>query len=188
MRLTGGLLAVSLLTTEILLAAESRMAEMLPLHLCSVAAIVALHLAYAKRQAALDFLGYLGMPGALLALLFPAPAVSRCQGLLNASYMVTHALIIVIPAWRMCKGMRVREGQEMQMLLLLHGLALAAYTANLLLGTDYLFLVAPPAGTPLCIPYAYGRGWYLLALEALACAMIALTGRLIPRFFPPVMQ
>ena len=97
-------LAASLMTTEGILLAQGRWREALPLHLCSISALCALALPARGGQGRLDFLGYLGMPGALLALLFPAPAVSRWQTLLDASYYTTHALILVLPLCCLAAG------------------------------------------------------------------------------------
>ena len=184
----GALLLASLLTTEGLLLAEGREAEALPLHLCSISALLALCSAFCAQQAALDFLWYVGMPGALLALLFPAPAVSRWQTLLDASYYTTHALILVLPLCCLAAGRRVRRGRAARMFLLMQGVALAAYGVNLLLGTDYLFLMAPPAGTPLETAYAWGYSLYLLTLEGLLAALLLLTGRALPAICPVFME
>ena len=170
----------SMLTTEGILLAQGRWREALPLHLCSVSALCALALPARGGQGRLDFLGYLGMPGALLALVFPAPAVSRWQALLDASYYTTHALILVMPMCLMAAGRCVRQGRALPLFFLMQGLALAAYVVNLRLGTDYLFLMAPPAGTPLEIAYALGRPAYLLALEGVLACMLLVTGRLMP--------
>lgn len=187
-RLLRYVLAASLVVTEGILIAEGRAKEALPLHLCSVAAIAALDYSFSARQLSLDFLWYLGMPGALLALIFPAPAQSRYQLLLNVSYVTTHLLILGIPLCALIQGKPVRLGQERRMLIALHVLAAAACFANRLLGTDFLFLVAPPAGTPLAIAYAFGYVWYLLTLEALACMWILAMGRLAGRIWPPVLK
>lgn len=184
MRILGALLAASLTVTESVLLLEGRWQEAIPLHLCSLSALAALALCFVRRAWLLDFLWYLGMPGALLALLFPAPAVSRYQLALNLSYGLTHLLILVIPACALASGCRLRRGRGRHALLLLHGCAIVAYAVNLRLGTDFMFLMAPPAGTPLCIPYAWGYGWYLLTLEGLAAAMLILTGRILPALAP----
>ena len=180
LRALRAVLAASLLTTEGILLAQGRWREALPLHLCSVSALCALALPSTGGQGRLDFLGYLGMPGALLALVFPAPAVSRWQGLLDASYYTTHALILVMPLCCLAAGKRIRRGRTLPLFLMMQGFALGAYAVNLLLGTDYLFLMAPPAGTPLEIAYAYGRPVYLLALEGVLACMLLATGRLLP--------
>lgn len=164
LRILGAGLALSLSVTLGLLVLEGRWQEALPLHLCSVSALCALMLAFSFRQPLLDFLWYLGMPGAVLALLFPAPALSRWQHLLNLSYVVTHALILIIPAACMLRGAAPRSGRASKMMLALTALALAAVMANRQLGTDFLFLSAPPAGTPLEIVFKLGYPAYLTTL------------------------
>ena len=62
--------------------------EAIPLHLCSVSALAAAVLAFKPVQPIVDYLWLLGMPGAILALVFPAPAVSRWQTLFTACYML----------------------------------------------------------------------------------------------------
>ena len=64
----GVLLSASLGVTLALLVWEGRWQEAIPLHLCSLSALAAIWLAFSSRQALLDFLWYLGMPGAALAL------------------------------------------------------------------------------------------------------------------------
>jgi len=163
----GGVLTLSMGTTVAILMMEGRGLEAIPLHLCSVSALLSLALVFLKSRSALDFLWYLGMPGALLALLFPAPAVCRLQPLMNLSYAATHLLILIIPALRMASGMRPRGRRAALMMLCMQGIALAAYGVNRMLGTDFLFLMAPPAGTPLEALFRLGYPAYLIALETL---------------------
>lgn len=172
-------LAASMGTTLMLLVLEGRWREAIPLHLCSVSALCAMALALRPRQATLDFLWYLGMPGAALALVFPAPAISRWQGLMSASYGITHAMILIIPGMLMVRGMRPRRGRTPAMLLQLHALALPAWGINRVLGTDFLFLMAPPAGTPLQAVFDWGYAPYLLALEAMMIALCMLMEALL---------
>lgn len=177
----GVLLSASLSVTVTLLVLEGRWRDAIPLHLCSLSALAALALAFSPRQFFLDFLWYLGMPGAALALVFPAPAVSRCQALLDASYVVTHALILVIPACCMACGMRPRRGRSPVMMGALLIIAAAAGAVNRRLGTDFLFLAAPPAGTPLEAVFAAGTMVYhlfLFAMMLMLCLLMdALAGR-----------
>lgn len=169
-RCTGGLgvlLLLCIAATQLLLLAQGRWREAIPLHLCSLSAIAALCAAAGARGAVLDFLWYLGMPGALLALLFPAPAVSRWQGLFDLAYLGTHMLIVLIPLALIRAGARPRSARTAQMMLALQGIALAAFGVNGALGTDYLFLSAPPAGTPLEAVFALGYPAYLFFLEGM---------------------
>jgi len=167
------MLVCSMVVTEGLLVLQGRWREAVPLHLCSISAIAAALLALFSWPFLLDFLWYLGMPGAALALIFPAPASSVCQPLLNISYFMTHALILLIPLCRMALGMRPQKGKTLQMMLLLLGLAGLAAAANSALGTDFLFLSYPPAGTPLETVFRFGYPLYVLTLFAvmLLCCM-----------------
>lgn len=181
-RVLFAVLAVSLMATLSLLILQGRWREAVPLHLCSVCALLSLFLALRPRAWTLDILFYLGMPGAVLALLFPAPAVSACQIVMNASYVVTHAMILVIPAALMIMGMRPRPGLAARMTAYLLIAALAADTVNRVLDTDFFFLAAPPTGTPLAAVYAWGPRAYVIVLALmmlLACmGMDALALRL----------
>jgi len=161
------MLACSVVVTELLLLIQGRWREAIPLHLCSISAVAAGCFACYEKPFLLDFLWYLGMPGAALALLFPAPASSICQPLFNASYFLTHALILLIPICRMAGGMRPRAERTPQMLLVLLGLSGIAALGNKALGTNFFFLSLPPAGTPLEALFHLGYPLYLLTLFAL---------------------
>lgn len=182
-KIMGAVLGASLSVTLMLLALEGRWREAIPLHLCSLSALGALLLVFRPRAWTLDALWYLGMPGAALALVFPAPAVSRFQNLLNASYAITHMMILIIPVVFMLRGMRPRAGRSASAFLLLQGIALAAGGVNGMLGTDFLFLSAPPAGTPLEMVFGWGYPVYLILLETLMFVLCRLMDRLAARMF-----
>ena len=167
----GMLLCASLGVTLALLVWEGRWQEAIPLHLCSLSALAAIALAFSPCQALLDSLWYLGMPGAALALVFPTPAVSVLQALLDTSYIVTHALILVIPSLRMARGMRPQRGRSLAMMGMLLVIAAVAGAVNRWLGTDFLFLAAPPAGTPLEAVFEAGYPAYLAFLFAMMLAL-----------------
>ena len=184
MALCGLLMLASTLVTEVILALQGRFAEAIPMHLCSIASIAAMLVSIGARGMALDFLWYLGMPGATLALLFPAPAISRWQALFNVSYVATHALILIIPALAMLGGDWPRRGRALRMMLLLQVIAMTAGIFNHALGTDFLFLSAPPAGTPLVGVYRRGYAAYLLTLEGLMFALLLLMQAIRTRIGP----
>lgn len=156
-----------------MLAAQGRAQEALPLHLCSVSAMLAAWLSVRESQTALDFLWYLGMAGAALALIFPAPAVSRWQAVFNISYAVTHAMAIAVPLLAIAGGMRPRMDGGFRAMTQLLALAALAFAANDVLGTDFLFLAAPPAGTPLVAVYGLGKGIYYAFLAGMMAAVCA---------------
>lgn len=107
------------------------------------------------------------MPGAILALVFPAPAVSRWQTLFTACYMLTHALIVLIGLSAMAMGECPRAGKAPMALIFLQALALTAFFVNRALGTDFLFLSAPPIGTPLVWIGSAGYGAYIACLQGM---------------------
>ena len=184
MALSGLLMLASTLATEAILALQGRFAEAIPLHLCSIASIAAMFVSIGARGMSLDFLWYLGMPGATLALLFPAPAISRWQALFNVSYVATHALILIIPTLAMLGGAWPSRGRALRMMLLLQVIALVAGMTNRTLGTDFLFLSAPPPGTPLVGVYRQGYAAYLLTLEGLMFALLLLMQGIRSRIGP----
>ena len=95
-RRMGVMILCSMAGTTLMLALQGRIREAVPLHLCSVSALAAAALAFSPAPFVVDFLWLLGMPGAVLALVFPAPAVSRWQTAFTACYVLTHALIVLI--------------------------------------------------------------------------------------------
>ncbi len=179
----GCVLACSMAVTVGMLYAQGRVLEALPLHLCSLSALAAVCLSVRRCAGLLDFLWYLGMPGALLALIFPAPAVSSWQGIFDFSYAVTHAMILVIPLLCVRMGERPRLGQTARMMMVLQIAALAASLANHKLGTDFLFLAAPPAGTPLEWVFSWGYDVYLVFLEMLMLMVCRGMEHLCRKFF-----
>ena len=160
----GMMLSVSLEITLLLLILEGRWQEAIPLHLCSLSAIAAILLSVRPCACLFDFLWYLGMPGAALALVFPAPAISRFQILLNLSYVTTHSLILFIPLIGLFSGMHPRRKQTPVMMSVLFVISCICEAVNRCLGTDFLFLAAPPAGTPLEWIFAFGMIPYRLFL------------------------
>ena len=64
-------------------------------------------------------------------------------------------------------GERPRVGRAPQVLLALQALAVAAFFANRALGTDFLFLAAPPVRTPLEGIYRLSYGAYIAFLQGM---------------------
>ena len=166
-RRMGGIILCSMACTTVMLAVQGRIREAIPLHLCSVSALAAAVLAFMPVQPIVDYLWLLGMPGAILALVFPAPAVSRWQTLFTACYMLTHALIVLIGLSAMAMGECPRAGKAPMALIFLQALALTAFFVNRALGTDFLFLSAPPIGTPLVWIGSAGYGAYIACLQGM---------------------
>lgn len=179
----GWLLLISMGITEGMLLWQGRWREMIPLHLCSLSAVAAFVAAMGiGSEDVMDFLWYLGVPGAVLALVFPAPAQSSCQILMNTSYIITHLMIVLISLGLMRAGRMPRPGRTARMMLALQGIALCAFAVNEAIGANYLFLRLPPANSPLVRVYGWGYPAYLLSLEGIMLAVCAVQSWLLRWF------
>ena len=148
----------------------------------TLAFLLAAVLSFKKSPEILDFLWYLGMPGAVLALIFPAPASSVMQPLFTAGYVVTHAMIAAIPLTAFAMGEEPRRGTAPTQLMALQALALTAFFVNRALGTDFLFLAAPPQDTPLMRVWELGYPAYILLLQGMMlglCLLMSAAHRLL---------
>ena len=173
-RFLFALLALSMATTYLCVAqsGESIVQTLLPLHLCSLCAFLSLAFYLRPAEGLYHFLWYLGMPCASLALLFPSILRVPWQGPLDAAFFATHALIVLSPLTRIAQGFLPRRRGALRTLLWGNAFAACVYAANRLLGTNYLFLMAAPYGTPLQFFESLGRIPYLLAIEAVGAGAV----------------
>lgn len=147
---------------------------LLPLHLCSACAMVCVFFYAHPTGWMFEFLFFVGMPGAALALCFPAVAVSRWQDAMNACFFLTHALVVFAPVLHIAAGERPNPAHALRAYGVLVLYAAVVLAVNVLLGTNYLFLMAAPAGTPLMGLWKLGRGAYYAALALLALLVVLL--------------
>lgn len=144
----------------------------LPLHLCSLMGLTALP-ALLTRGPLLHALVYLGVPGVLLALLFPAVLSTPWPGLTAFFFHLMHAGLLLSPLLPLALGWRpaVRGAWHAGAFLL--GAGLLAGAANALTGGNYLFLAGPVSGTPLTRLAAGGVHLYRTLLTLLAGLLLA---------------
>lgn len=147
---------------------------LLPLHLCSACAVMCVWFYVQPTGWMFEFLFFVGMPGAALALCFPAVAVSRWQSAMDACFFLTHALVVFAPVLHIAAGERPNPAHALRAYGVLALYAAGVLAVNVLLGTNYLFLMAAPAGTPLMGLWQLGRGayWAALALLALLAVLV----------------
>ncbi len=154
----------------------------LPLHLCSMSAVLCMLLCILYQQTAFDFVLLLGGPGALLALCFPAPLASSRPWLMNLAFMQLHVLIVSTAVFFLAQQKPLPEDPR-RAFLLGNGLMLTAALCNQLTGSNYLFLRAAPAGTPLAFLIRPGYGVYLASLEILCMVMMQQLSGLYRRLY-----
>ena len=147
----------------------------LPLHLCSMAMFICLFWAYRPAwDGAGQCLYSLCLSGGVAALLFPDWSRMPLWHFQSLHSFVYHALLVAVPLIAVCSGM-VRPGvsKVWKPMAFLLAAAVPVYGLDLLLGTNFMFLRYPVAGTPLEL-CARCPGGYLLGFGLLAAAVLVL--------------
>lgn len=148
----------------------------LPLHLCSMMGLLTLPMLLSGRDSLRTLCFYLGMPGALAALVFPAVLVTPWPRLTQLSFFVMHAGVALAPLVPFMSGWRPAPRGAVLAGIFLTLMAAAAAWVNGMTGGNYLFLSLPAAGTPLAALANHGLLVYRLRLYAAAVAVLAAEG------------
>ena len=143
----------------------------LPLHLCSMMAVLCIPLCFGCFQAGYSLLLLLGMPGALLALCFPAVVDSSHPLLMRMAFLRLHVLIVAVAVFLWSQKKPLPEDPR-RAFLLGNGFLLLVACINNLIGSNYLFLKAAPTGTPLAFLIRPGYGVYVASLELLCMLLM----------------
>ena len=155
---------------------------MLPLFLCSIQLIAIPLAAFSKgriEQAALDFVSIFGLLGAVLGT-YGAAQNYNAYPVLSFTNVVsgfTHTLSGFAALYIMISGMASMKRKNVWITFaILLGFCVAAYTANILLDYNYMFLMAGD-GTPYDILYNLCSGskiWYPVSVVALFLVYICI--------------
>ena len=149
----------------------------LPLHVCGFSGVMSLPALTRQTPALSRFMRRVAMPGALLALLFPAVFPTRLMTLSEISFFLLHSLLLSLPLLLSRKGMdagplrRARESGATGMYRLCLALLAAAIAVNARFQANYLFLRSLPPGAPFEALNACPDGLRALAAFALAVAL-----------------
>lgn len=147
----------------------------LPLHLCSAMGVITLPMLLTRRRLLWHWSLYLGMPGALMALVFPAVLETPWPRLTEVAFHLLHCCVLLAPLLPLSLGLRPSPRGAWWALLFLILLALTALGVNALTGGNYLFL----QGSPIGWMNRWGlRGWRTL-LAALSLTVLAAEAAII---------
>jgi len=142
----------------------------LPLHLCSLFGVLTIPMLHHSCSLYKEAICFLGAPAAFLTLFFPA--VIRCSHpmLMQVAFYQLHVLLSLIPLFFYRTGKPLPTDPRRTLVL---GSSYLVFIClfNRLFGTNYLFLRAAPAGTPLVWMFRRGTAFYLCALELL-CILV----------------
>lgn len=144
----------------------------LPLHLCSINIFLILWHAISPSRHIGAFLYTVCIPGALAALLFPAWNTLPVSSAMHIHSFTAHILLALYPVVLTVAGeIRPTLRQLLPCLGMLSVLALLVYGVNLLLGTNFMFLMYAEVGNPLAWFYTHW-GSHLWGFPVIAAGVI----------------
>lgn len=122
----------------------------LPFHLCGINILLIGFDLIKQTKTVRNFLYYIGIPGAMLALLFPNWTALPCVNFFHIHSFIVHLLLVMYPVILVTSGEVKPNIRTMpKCVLLLIGLAIPAYILNLIFDTNFMFLMSPETGNPL---------------------------------------
>ena len=171
----GGGVWLCMLTQELLLWMDDRLTlrSGLPLHLCSMMGVLLLPMLLTGNRFLWHTALYLGMPGAMLALLFPAVTPSPWQVWMELAFYTMHCLLVLAPLLPLGLGRRPEPAGAAQAFLFIVVLGITDLAVNAWLKSNYLFLNLPAKGTPLALLAGGGVWMYRMALAGLCLLLLA---------------
>ena len=150
----------------------------LPLHLCSINIFLITVHAWKPSGMLGGYLYTVGIPGTLAALLFPSWTSLPFTNFMHLHSFTVHILLAIYPIVLFVGGdIQPRAKKLYQYLLLLIAMAIPIYGINLLLDTNFMFLMHAAPGNPL---YLFEQMWgnHLLGFP------VIITGVLLVMFVP----
>lgn len=126
--------------------------DYLPLHLCSINIFMILIHAFKPFKVLGVFLYTVCIPGALAALLFPSWTALPLGNFMHLHSFTVHILLALYPIVLFTTGELVPSFKDLpKCLLLLVIMAIPIYGVNLLLNTNFMFLMQADPGNPLLL-------------------------------------
>lgn len=172
------IIAIALLIDEILLkqlpllATGRWLPDYLPLHLCSINIFLIVWHAWKGGNAIGGFLYTVCIPGALAAMLFPTWACLPAANIMVIHSFTVHILLILYPVI-LTAGRDIRPNwrHTPKYIGILVCMAALAYVVNLLLDTNFFFLMHADPGNPL---YFFETAWgsHLLGFPVIIVAVL----------------
>lgn len=152
-KIVAGLIVLDEIYKMIMLAVGGRyIADYLPLHLCSINIFIIAFHAWKPTRSVGAFLYTVCIPGALAALLFPSWTSLPLGNFMHWHSFTIHILLSMYPIALAVGGdIELSVNDIPQCLLLLVGMAVPIYIINLLLDTNFMFLMYVDEGNPLLI-------------------------------------
>jgi hypothetical integral membrane protein (TIGR02206 family) len=146
----------------------------LPFHLCGISGLICSFLPFLKRKQGLfDFVFYTGIIGGIMSVLTPQMNGFDGSDFSYLEYYVRHVLIFLMPLY-MLQNLNIRPSKYsvLRSFGILNILLIIIMPLNFYLGSNYMYLAAPPqANNPLIIG---NRPYYLLWFEVFIIILMSI--------------
>ena len=152
----------------------------LPIHLCSVSALICCFIGYTKKnQLLFEFLFYAGIIGGLLSILTPQITLYNEYYFFYIMFYFKHASIIAIPLFmRYGLNMKLTKFSWLKVFGLVNLLLLFVLPINALIDSNYLYVSRPPmVNNPLIIEdlnKVFGIPTYVFYWEIILIVLVIL--------------
>lgn len=166
LRITIAVGLISAMGTQLLLLRADGLLSMetaLPLHLCSLFGVLCIPMLWRAPKLLFEACCFLGSPCAFLTLFFPAPAQCSHPLWMQAAFHQLHVLVALMPFYWYCTNKPLPTDPR-GTLVAGSGYLLFISLFNQKFNTNFLFLRAAPAGTPLEWLLSRGQSFYLCSL------------------------
>jgi len=149
----------------------------LPLHLCSLMAVILPVMAITRNRLLQEYSFAIGLAPALMTLITPDVYYYPALSFIYIQTMLVHGIICLIPLFMVfCMGFRPDIRRLPKVIAILVGLAAAMVPVNKLTGGNYFFLSYPAPGSPMeAFAQAVGSPWYLIPTFLLGCVLWAVS-------------
>ncbi|MCZ0934159.1 MAG: TIGR02206 family membrane protein [Gemmatimonadetes bacterium] len=142
----------------------------IPLHLCAIMAWVTIFGLWTRHPRALRLMYFLGVAGAVQALLTPDAEFGAVHFTFFES-AGSHGAVVIAGVWAVVvEGYRPTARDPWLALGLLNLYAAVVFPINRLLGSNYLYLIEKPAG-PTILDFFPGWPWYIVLIEPVAIGL-----------------
>ena len=142
----------------------------LPLHLCGLFGVLSIPMLWHAPKPLWELSAYLAAPAAFITLFFPAVIPCTYPNLMAFAFYQLHALVALTPVFLTCTG-KPLPARPQRAFVLGNGYLLFVSAFNNAFQTNYLFLRAAPAHTPLALLFSRDSLFYVCALEVL-CILV----------------
>jgi hypothetical integral membrane protein (TIGR02206 family) len=147
---------------------------MLPLHMCSLMIWLSAYMLCSKNHAIYEVAYFLGIGGALQALLTPDASGYGFPHFRAFQTFIAHGLLVLIPIYMtVVEGFRPTLQSLNRVFIWTNLYLIPVFFLNLLIGSNYLFIAHKPA-FPTLLDLLAPWPWYVLELELVGMAILFL--------------